>query len=376
MDEAVKGTFSYRNWKEMLSGKPILQTVEFPIFTDAYIVAEAINGYGPYKLFNAVPGFPFGPHRLRPTIVLRVDEYSEFVSEAINWDDTDDKNYHGGYLKDEIAALVSLILGIRAKAGNISRRFSGNDPKGRPAAYAIDLNPILPEFGYRLILPRVLGERSLTEMSSLSQFVELSPKQSTALVHSARLYQEGVWLSESTPELSWLLLTSAIETAANYWKPTQETPIERMRASRPNLETILEDCGDEIILKVAEEVSIYMGATSKFLKFIQTFLPDAPNERPELHAQHKWNWSTLKKSLNKVYEYRSRALHAGIPFPAPMCESPSFSGQVAEIPLGLATSSHGAVWLQKDIPILLQTFEYIVRNTLLNWWDTMLDKSD
>jgi hypothetical protein len=28
----------------------------------------------------------------------------------------------------------------------------------------------------------------------------------------------------------------------------------------------------------------------------------------------------------------------------------------------------GGVWMEKDVPILLNTFEYITRGVLLNWW--------
>ena len=31
----------------------------------------------------------------------------------------------------------------------------------------------------------------------------------------------------------------------------------------------------------------------------------------------------------------------------------------------------GGVWLEEDIPLLLHTFEYITRETLLSWWRSM-----
>jgi hypothetical protein len=40
----------------------------------------------------------------------------------------------------------------------------------------------------------------------------------------------------------------------------------------------------------------------------------------------------------------------------------------AEIPIGLAASTKGGVWTAKDLPMLIHTFEYIVRGALLNWW--------
>lgn len=45
-----------------------------------------------------------------------------------------------------------------------------------------------------------------------------------------------------------------------------------------------------------------------------------------------------------------------------------------EVPFGLAVSTLGGVWIKEDIPMLLHLFEHIVRGTLLNWWDEMLDR--
>ena len=82
----------------------------------------------------------------------------------------------------------------------------------------------------------------------------------------------------------------------------------------------------------------------------------------------------LRASMNKIYDYRSRALHGGIPFPAPMCEPP-YSDESwdapAETPLGLAAHRMGGVWVAKDMPLLLHTFEYMVRRVLLKWWATL-----
>ena len=40
-----------------------------------------------------------------------------------------------------------------------------------------------------------------------------------------------------------------------------------------------------------------------------------------------------------------------------------------EIPRGLAAGSRGGSWMAKDMPMLLHTYEYIVRNAILNWWE-------
>jgi len=102
-------------------------------------------------------------------------------------------------------------------------------------------------------------------------------------------------------------------------------------------------------------------------------MPEPPAQRPPEHTRHSWTEQDLKSSFRLIYGHRSNALHGGIPFPAPMCNPPAGgNGVYAEKPAGLAHGKMNTVWLAEDIPMLLQTFEYIVRNALLKWWKTMI----
>lgn len=82
--------------------------------------------------------------------------------------------------------------------------------------------------------------------------------------------------------------------------------------------------------------------------------------------------------MGKIYDYRSKALHDGTPFPAPMCEPPFYNKEwsvtYAEKPHGGAVGAMGGTWLAKDIPLLLHTFEYITRGTLIKWWKYISNK--
>lgn len=289
---------------------------------------------------------------------------------------TDDRRYHGGDLADEIASIISLCLGIRLKSGDANRIFgTGGDPKGIPiSSWGYIQDPVLPKISNPPVIPRVLGTHYLENATMLTTFPTLSPEDSLALVRAARLYQEAIWIAESTPELSWIMLVSAIETVANQWRIAGETPVDRLRSSRPELEHILRAKGDDKFLaSVAEQIAPYMGATKKFIDFVLEFLPPPPKERPAEVGQYPWTKQAMKKSMGKIYSYRSRALHGGHPFPAPMCHAPQgFIGGSEEVPLGLATSVQGGVWLAKDTPMLLHTFEYIVRHTILKWWGELV----
>jgi hypothetical protein len=220
----------------------------------------------------------------------------------------------------------------------------------------------------------------LSDAFLLSHLLLLLPADAVALVRAARMYQEAVWIVESTPELSWLMLTSAVETVASAWRPKVETPEESLRLSRPKLVTILDaHGGTDLVLKVANELVGTIGATRNFIDFLLHFLPAPPSTRSYEWAQHGWDHRTMKKSLGKIYKHRSRALHGGTPFPAPMSWTPITVGEnpaPVEVPPGLASSALGASWAAQDTPMLLHLFEYIVRNAILNWWRSLADPGD
>jgi hypothetical protein len=48
-----QGPVVYLNWLAAVEQKPLLYTVEYPLYTDAHIVAE--THYGPYHFLNATP---------------------------------------------------------------------------------------------------------------------------------------------------------------------------------------------------------------------------------------------------------------------------------------------------------------------------------
>jgi hypothetical protein len=367
----IKGPLSYRNWKALLNGKPCQVVFEYPLFSDAHITGEIADGLGPYQIINAVPI----TRSYRPALVLRSYQYLE--SKIPDMEETSEENYHGGFLADEIAALMSLFLGIRIKSGDASREFTGSgDTMGRPRSYGFFDDPILPEIKKRPVLKSALGTHSLDDALSISSFHLVSVEDAIALIRAARLYQEAVWIVEETPELSWIMLASAVETIANRWREVKDSPFDKLNTSRPKLVEKLRDVGgDDLVMFVAEEIAPYMGATKTFVDFLIEFIPSPPQVRPDPFAQLSWETRNLRKILTLVYKYRSRALHGGLPFPAPMCEPPLYyrgEGKAAEeTPIGLAASMRGGVWLAKDIPIHLHTFEYIVRNSIVNWWRSL-----
>lgn len=376
----AKGPFAYENWRSAEeAGSEWNDAAEYPLFSDApRIEGELVDGYGPYQLLNTV--HEENLRQSRPTLVLRI-EY-RLGDEWPQMNKTDAERYHGGDLQDEIAALVSLCLGVRLKAGNKTRWFMPNgDPRGRPLAIELSPDPILPPVSRSPILPMLRRLKSLKEDSTLVTFPRLSPEDANVLVHAARLYQEAVWIAEAAPELTWLLLVAAAETVAHKWRAAEESTLDRLRDWGPwsDLEGILKTKGDdEYVLQVAKMLVKHVGSTSTFTNFVLEFLPEQPAARPYELAQYAWgDPEAMKIIIKRIYNNRSQALHGGRPFPAPMCFPPKYLGgdAMAEKPPGGAISTKGGTWVAKDTPMTLHTFEYIVRHALLKWWRSMVPDS-
>lgn len=363
------GTFTHRNWLAYQAGSRG-DAFEHPLYSDATFIAEITTGLGPYEILNTVARSR--ESRVAPAAILRMELCFQ---PAFAMERTDASTHHGGFPQDEVAALLSLELGARFKAAGATRWFkAGDDPRGHPWAVSHVRQGVptleTPPYGY--MLPNVREEKDFRHVRLLQRFPELHPEQAIAIVRAARLYQDATWTADREPELSWILLVSAIEVAANYWRAGSEPALDRLRTSRPELIELLEQNGaGALVGPVAEILAPYLGATRKFLDFIRTFLPEPPEVRPEVGDQMPWEHADLERALKLIYAYRSKALHNGTPFPAPMCMPPT-QQPPEERPFGLAAGSMGSTWLARDLPMLLHTFAHVVRGSLLNWWRSLL----
>jgi hypothetical protein len=189
-----------------------------------------------------------------------------------------------------------------------------------------------------------------------------------------------MWISDSEPAIAWLMLVSAIEVVASHCDKNKYNKIEKLKVEKQKLYQKLEEVGDvDLADMVAKEVVTNKGSTNKFINFILRYLPSPPEKRPLVWAQLDYDRESLKDILSKIYDYRSKALHGGIPFPAPMCEPPYTDREwdaPSEKPIGLGAYTLGGMWIAEDIPILLHSFEYIVRHSLLNWFKSLSGSSN
>ncbi len=363
---------SWLNWQAMTEGRQLLEIFEVRFYSDAWFVAEAFN-LGPYDLLNTVPAVRAGRlYDLKPGIVLRSEW--RLLPEARVPMETNDDHYHGGSVFDELAALVSLLLDARIVTGPVDRSFSRDgDPLGVPRGHDATYLPLLPTSHQAPQIPRLQAQRDLRDLAPFLSYSRLSADDAAALVKSARLFQNALWIADSTPETAWLLLVSAIETAANHWDGDARLPEDRLALSYKSLINILRNAGVEsLVPKVARTLKGVIGAESKFVGFMEAFMPPAPDRRPNF-GKVDFEPDAMRDAIKRIYKLRSRALHSGIPFPSPMCQPPGTWGgdEFDERPVGLATATLGASWKAEDTPMLLHMFAYLVRGSLMNWWRAM-----
>src|SRR5206468_599315 len=101
---------------------------------------------------------------------------------------------------DEIAAVASLFLGIRLKAGPVDREFPPEgDPFGRPIQYGSKAVPVLPPPAGRPQIPRLRGDRNLVDLKVLENFPKRCAREANTLIKAARMYQQAMWVADSDP---------------------------------------------------------------------------------------------------------------------------------------------------------------------------------
>jgi hypothetical protein len=363
---APRGPLSWENWQQWdTQAERTAPAVEGALYSDAHVTNELQHPQWPYHFLL---GFSDPGTADTPAVVVR--EWWVHEGETA-MGATDDSTYHGGSQLDELAALVACGLGIRCRAGGIIRDWTINaDPLGRPYGFW-DRKPYLP-------LPAREGQM-LPSMRRTVDFAHLEPlldvyrrtnaTVATALVRAARLYEQAVWVADDDANLSWLYLVSAAETAAAAWSGGVGTPVQRLREYMPDLAKVAEPFGEDLVAAIAERVEHLTRATAKFVEWMDAYKPAPPEQRPPEFCQVDFN--DFRQHMKKIYRYRSRALHTGIPFPAPMClvpRNPTGDEIPCERPFGQAMRMGDSVWQAADTPMHLAHFEYLVRGALHGWW--------
>jgi hypothetical protein len=132
------GPWGWENAHAKLAGEPWAGALEIACYTDA-LWLDGLIASGPYTAMVPLALTEDWPERSgepRMGLVIRIDRHSDdpddYIDEA--WNQRDQKVAHGGDAGEELAALLSLALGIRLRAGGISRVFRRDDPNDRVPA--------------------------------------------------------------------------------------------------------------------------------------------------------------------------------------------------------------------------------------------------
>jgi hypothetical protein len=377
-----RGPFSWRNWRASDAGHRRYGVSETPLYTSARVTGEASEGLGPYRLMWAAPYSTDDP-----ALILVAGDHLD-PSDMRPELRTNTTGYTGLQRTDEIAALLALALGVWVAAGGSTRdldetpdgprwRYSGDS--ARPRRYAPPLHTGLPLARQRvLIQPLEVNVTEATKPGLLSGFPTLSPDAATALVRSARMYRDAVWIAEQEPQLCWLLLVCALETAAVYENVTLSSPTDILRKAKRKLYNRLKQCTPPMHEFAAKELSRLLDSQARFVALVRRFLPSPPASRPPVEWQIDWSEPSLVSIMLKIYEHRSAALHNGTAFPATMASAPMRFGDwqaPAERLPGLAVQTLGGVWNKSAVPMQLHTFEYLTRGVLLRWWTELVNRS-
>ncbi|HEV8697684.1 MAG TPA: hypothetical protein VGQ89_08325 [Candidatus Limnocylindrales bacterium] len=348
------GPLVWENWKAEERGEPSREAWEFAFYTDAHPIGEVTTGLGPYQLLLGLTGGK--DDASDPAIVLRMENHLQPTEPTLVWQPT--------AVHREVAALVSLALGIRCRSGGETRWFRPTeDPRGRPALFGHRRPQLseVPEHEGR-ILPNVVRQAPLTEAVELISILpSLHVKQAEAVVRAARAYEEAVWVAEGDPAYAWLKFVSAAEAAASAWRGGAAPAGELLAQYEPELAEHLRAAGGgALVTEVAALLGGRYRAAKKFVRFLLTFGPPPPEVRPPEPFQLEW--PLLGSHPKAIYGVRSDSLHHAAPVPQPMLNVPL---QLASGPIEVWPSPGGTRW------VMLHTFERITGVALRSWWRSL-----
>ncbi|HEX8084520.1 MAG TPA: hypothetical protein VF529_09540 [Solirubrobacteraceae bacterium] len=375
--EDVWGPHAWLNWHAFTAGRPkrtsprtstslVLPTwQEYAVYSDAPARGEL--RLGPYRFINTLAEERgVGSAALR--LVIRADDHLGEPDYTTPIDEEDVTAWVGGDLSDELAAVLSLALARRMRSGGVTREgWANGDPVGTPIEGKHDPPVLIPPRGAPM-LPRVAEVMSLQDAEPfLEQYRRLGQDDAVAVARAARQFADALWLADADARLSWIKLVGAVETAANRWDAAKETsPVALLRRHRKRVYNAIKDCGEDVVLRVAKDLAGTFKATDKFKGFLLEFDPGPPKDRPDVG---RFDWSGLADALDWVYTHRSRDLHAGIAFPAPLCEPPAAgAGPPHETFPAIAAEAGGGRWMAEQLPLYLHVFVYVAGDAIRRWW--------
>jgi hypothetical protein len=350
-----------------VAGNASLERFEGALYTDAELQGE-LDLAGPLSIVSTGARSGAG---VRMQAVCIIDVHSAPMLDGLVRVHTETSAYHGGDEVDEVAALISLALFTRCRSGGMIRS-TGLDhrdgPHGRPTEW--DHEPPWLATPGRLgpVLPSLRAQADVRMAHPLiDAYLRADRESAVEIIRAARTFEQALWVADTDPNLTWLLLVGSLEIAANQWAGRDpRAPIERLDDAWPRMADLCRRAPGGLRDELASELVGQVKVTAKVLRFVEHFKGDPP--AVEIPEWARVDWGGLGDQVRKIYDYRSRALHTGLPFPDPMSRSPeAVPGGRAQRPTGLAASSGSATWAANDLPMYLDTFALVTHAMLLRW---------
>lgn len=319
----------FENFEKFRTNQELISIYEFPLYTDNPWITGAIESE-PISLLNPVIHNNKGI--FLPRIVLRYFNYinsDEVTNYTAKQAESKIKSYQSA--PAELSYLINLRLGLRTKIGSCMRKFKPS-LINNPNYGFISNSHYYPNYekevllsGYPVI-PSLFKPANLSIEDYFNKLISMKEKDLRNSVRAAKLYSSALFLVERTPKISWILLVSAIEAAAESQRYNTNN-LELIKNEFPKLYNLIDSSNkSQEIFKELNNV-INLKAQQKFIQFIKKYYP-IPQKRTDLPEGFLIDWDNIDTILKKIYTYRSCALHSvgtGA-FPREMCFPPLRSG--------------------------------------------------
>jgi hypothetical protein len=345
---------------------------EYLLYTDSSLCGTGEAAVGPFTFFLTGAGSgpqPTGQLSLRiPHTYPKPEPTSvEFPALAVKRR----KLWLGLGPDEEIAALLSLTLGVRLRSGGSIRRFRHDgDPAGEPHLFKHHAPGLVPV--RRRVLPGLPGGPCPIgpALEFLERYPCLQPMEAFVLTKAASQFADALWIADSDPEQAWLRLVTALEVVAVYVQTEKIDALTVFEGAYPKAAERIRtlEGGAAALPQIAEEFEGLLSAGQRFRAFAARYRPDPPPTRP--NQEWQVSWGELDDAIKKIYDYRSELLHQGTRLPPMMLDAvvDRDGNGLAECPDNTATYVEGgAAWPSGELPMHLWLFADIVRRTLLTW---------
>ena len=358
------------------------------LYSDARLRApDGPHTVGPFEFWPTFVEPP--PGVAAPRLVLRIPraqpvlEWQEDGRKAGPSRDLLKRNSHwwlGTSVDDEVAALLSLALGVRLRSGGLVRRFvNGGDAAGVPELHDHHAPTLAVPSHHRIMLPQLRNThvRLAPGFERLRSLKFLSPTTAVELTKAAHEYASAVWIADEDAQSAWLHLVTAIEVVAVHTQVHKTNHVDLFAEAHPRVvEQLKSEGGLGALPFIADQFAHLLIAGERFQRFAARYAPPAPQDRPQ---RENWriDWDNLRPALKTIYGYRSNLLHAGKPFPPMMVlghperDSNEAPAECPDSDTFFASGTAG--WEPGKAPMYLWTFAYLVRGALLKWWQEQVN---